>query len=100
MAPSASPCGHRLFRTSLVRFSIGASVCGPAATRWLSRGVCARTTPTGSTSAGGITKEEQHQAGCWETAAWDVELSLFSTQLWKLNTTEEALRQTHKAASS
>jgi hypothetical protein len=27
-----------------------------------------------------------HQAGCWETAAWDVELLRFSTQLWKLNT--------------
>jgi hypothetical protein len=34
-----------------------------------------------------------HQVGCWETAAWDVEFSLFITQLWKLNTTAEALRQ-------
>ncbi len=36
-----------------------------------------------------------HQAGCWVTAAWDVELSRFSTQLWKLNTTPDALRQMH-----
>jgi hypothetical protein len=36
-----------------------------------------------------------HQAGCWETAAWDVELSRFSTQLSKMNTTADALRQTH-----
>jgi hypothetical protein len=36
-----------------------------------------------------------HQAGCWETATRDVELSLFNTQLWKLNTTADALRQTH-----
>ncbi len=33
-----------------------------------------------------------HQVSCWETAAWDVELSRFSTQLWS---TAEALRQTH-----
>ncbi len=36
-----------------------------------------------------------HQAGCWETATWDVELSRFSTQLWKLNITADALQQTH-----
>ena len=36
-----------------------------------------------------------HQVGCWEAATWDVELSRFSTQLWKLNTTADALRQTH-----
>jgi hypothetical protein len=36
-----------------------------------------------------------HQVGCWEVAAWDVELSRFSTQLWKLNTTAVTLRQTH-----
>ena len=36
-----------------------------------------------------------HQVGCWEVARWDVELSRFSAQLWKLNTTADALRQTH-----
>ncbi len=35
-----------------------------------------------------------HQASCWETATWDVELSRFSTQLWKLNTTADTLLQT------
>jgi hypothetical protein len=68
MEPSASPFGFRLLRTSRERFSIGASCgssswrVGPAAARWRSRGVCARTTPTDSTSAGGITKEEQSAA--------------------------------------
>jgi hypothetical protein len=36
-----------------------------------------------------------HQAGCWEAVTWDVELLRFSTQLWTLNTTADALRQTH-----
>ncbi len=36
-----------------------------------------------------------HQVGCWEVAAWDIELSRFGTQLWKLNTTAVTLRQTH-----
>ncbi len=98
MAPSASPFGYRLLRTSRESgASCGSSSwsVGPAATRWRSRGVCARTTPTDSTSAGRITKEEQSVASSWETATWDVELSRFSTQLWKLNTTADARRQTH-----
>ncbi len=105
MAPSASPFGRQLLPphfTSLERFNIGASCCssswsvGPAATRWRSRGVCARTNPTGSTSAGGITKEEQcYTKQVAGRPAWDVELSRFSTQLWKLNTTADALRQTY-----
>jgi hypothetical protein len=36
-----------------------------------------------------------HQVGSWETAAWDVESSRFSTQLWKLNITAEAMQQIH-----
>jgi hypothetical protein len=27
-----------------------------------------------------------HRMECWEAAAWDVEPSRFSTQLWRLNT--------------
>jgi hypothetical protein len=34
-----------------------------------------------------------HQVGCWETAAWDVQPSLFITQLWRVSTTLELLQQ-------
>ena len=106
MAPSASPFDYRLLRTSRERCSSRASCgssswsVGPEATRWRPRGVCARTTPTDSTFAGRITNLAKnsralHQVGCWEVATWDVELSRFSTQLWKLNTTADTLRQTH-----
>ena len=34
-----------------------------------------------------------HQVGSWETAAWDVKSSRYTTQLWKLNTNSEMLQQ-------
>ncbi len=36
-----------------------------------------------------------HQVGCWETAAWDVQVksSRYITQLWKLNTNSEMQQQ-------
>jgi ribonuclease HI len=34
-----------------------------------------------------------HREGYWESAAWDVESSRFTTQLWRLNMHSEALQQ-------
>jgi hypothetical protein len=59
--------------------------------------ICARTTPEGTRLQAESPKKSRvlHQAGSWETAAWDVESARFSTQLSKLNTTAEVLRQAH-----
>jgi hypothetical protein len=103
MAPSASPFGYRLLRTSRERFSIRASCgssswsVGPAATRWRSRGVCARTTPTGSTSAGRIIKEKQSFAPSWLLGGIGMGCRIVAVQYTTLEIeyTADALRQTH-----
>jgi hypothetical protein len=34
-----------------------------------------------------------HRTECWEAAAWDVELSRYTTQIWRLNPNAATLQQ-------